>query len=121
MARSARFFCALFACLFLLAGCKQEREFEGSFEMSAFLQENLRNDPQHEVVFNLLNNQGEAIPYALLRMDWTETGAMMCLQADERGMLTMHFGEDMLDHEIMVSVDIKPEGQIIMETADYSS
>jgi phosphatidate phosphatase APP1 len=96
-------------------------EYEGSFELGEFLKEHISDYDHHEITFQVRDTQGSPIPFGLLRMDWTETGARLSFQTDDQGILTMHFEEDILEQEVMISVDTKPMGQEVMKTQDYDS
>jgi len=89
------------------------------FSLNEFLQENGIDDKSHEIRFQILDQQGHPVPFGLLRLEWPENGARMSFQTDGEGGLSMHFDEDMRQSQVMVSADIKPEGQVLLKEASY--
>lgn len=98
---------------------EQELTLPIPFRLDAFLKENIEDFNHNEVAFRIKDQAGNPVPYALFKMEWSDNGGRMSFQADEKGTITMHFAENMLDSEITVSVDTKPRGQILLESADY--
>jgi hypothetical protein len=109
--------------LMVLASCTnepRERWFESSFELTGFLKEQAP-EPMSEIVFQVCDAQRQPIPHGLLRFDWLDNGGRMSFQTDEEGKIAMRFEEDILQTEIEVSIDQKPEGQVMWQTESYDA
>ena len=115
---------SLFPILFLLTLCAclpgvQERKFQGSLMLAPFLKENIQDMDHHEIDFQILDKDGKPVPFALLRMDWEDSGGRMSFQTDKDGILGMHFNPEMLETDVIISADVKPMGQHMMKEDDY--
>lgn len=98
----------LIAPLFFLVACSPSNhtEFSASFELSSFLKDHVFKLPGQVVRFQILDSEGEPIPYDLLRFEWVE-GGWMSFQTDQDGTLSMQFEKDMLENEVIVSAKSK--------------
>lgn len=103
------------------ASPSHEISFTQPFNLSQELLSAIKEQPKNEIHFQVLDKAGAPIPYALLRMEWTENGGRMSFQTDEHGTLHMHFEEDILAFEVMVFADVKPIGQDLLKTEDYET
>ena len=97
---------ACFVC-FSLVGCSTPNhlEFDEAFELSSFLKTHIRELTGQKVEFQILNQHGEAIPFALLKFEWIE-GGRISFQTNPNGQLRMEFEADVLEYEIMVSAEV---------------
>ena len=109
----------LSACQTAEVAATAEETLELPFNLTTFIKENLIDDKNHEVTFQILDRQGLPVSFGLLKLEWPESDGRMSFQTDEQGALSMHFDEDMLKTEVLVSADIKPQGQVLLEEEDY--
>ncbi len=98
--------CYSFLILFCFLACSDSNytEFSEPFELSSFLKNHIYKLPGHTVQFQILDSDGEPIPYDLLCFEWVE-GGRMSFQTDQDGTLSMQFENDMLDNEVIVSTN----------------
>ena len=109
--------------LLFLSGCGpkgQETWFAPKFNLITFLKEKA---PQafSEITFQVCDADKKPLPYGLLRFDWEDNGGRMSFQTDADGKIAMKFEEDILESEVLVSIDRKPRGQSFMKTENYDS
>lgn len=109
----------LLLALFLVS-CQpgQDTWFESQFNLTSFLKESAPT-AYTEITFQVCDKNKKPLPYGLLRFNWEDNGGRMSFQTDDKGQISMKFEEDILESEIVVSIDEKPEGQVIIEAADY--
>ena len=93
----------LFLLLSIVACSSSDHtEFSEPFELSSFLKKYVQDLPRQIVKFQILNQDSEPIPYALLRFQWVE-GGRMDFQSNRTGILSMRFEKDMLENKVLVS------------------
>ena len=80
------------------------------FEVSSLLKSNPQNVSNHAVNFQVLDPQNEPISNGLITFEWTEGGSIS-FQSNLNGVLTMKFGQDFLEQEVMVSTKVE-KGQV---------
>ena len=79
-------------------------EYEREFKLNAFLETHITELPGQDIRFQILTQQGEPVPFGLLRFQWVE-GGRMSFQTDPEGKLYMEFEKDILDYEVIVSAE----------------
>ena len=91
-----------------VVGCSAPNhlEFDDAFELSSFLKTHISELPGQWIQFQILTQQGESVPFGLLRFQWIE-GGQMSFQTDPNGVLRMEFEKDILDYEVKVSAESK--------------
>ena len=119
-----KIYAAMAILLVVTWGCRppageNEAKYQGSLNLPAFLKENITDMAHHEIDFQVLDKDGKPVPYALLRMDWKESGARMSFQTNAQGIIGMHFDKEMLENDVDISADVKPMGQHVMAEAEY--
>lgn len=105
---SKHYYLIVYLVCFSFAGCSapNQIEFDKTFELSSFLKNHIRELPGQKVHFQVLTPQGESIPFGLLSFQWVE-GGRMSFQTGPEGGLLMEFEKDILEYEVMVSVESK--------------
>lgn len=71
-------------------------------------------DPANECELQVLDGSGQPVPHALLRMQWPEAGRL-AFQTDEQGSLTMRLCDPLVSEGVMLSAQVKPAGQDLLE------
>lgn len=99
--------------LFMACFSSNQAEYSSSFELSSFLKNQIQELPGQIVRFQILDPDGEPIPYDLLSFEWVE-GGRIDFQTDRDATLSMEFEKDMLENEVKVSA--KSEGAKIRIT-----
>lgn len=91
-----------------ITGCSapNQLEFDKDFELSSFLSTHVHALPGQRVQFQILTQQGDPVPFGLIRFQWDE-GGWMSFQTDPNGVLDMEFEKDILDYKVIVSAESK--------------
>ena len=94
-----------------MVGCTFPRpsnsiEFEEAFELSLFLKTHVPELLGQVVEFQVINCQGGAVPFGLLKFQWVDS-RRMSFQTNPSGQLHVEFERDILEYEVMVSVESK--------------
>ena len=91
-----------------ITGCSTPNhlEFDADFELSSFLSTYVRELPGQRIQFQILTQQGDPVPFGLIRFQWVE-GGRMSFQTDPKGVLDMEFEKDIMNYKVMVSAESK--------------
>ncbi len=117
-----KFFLITLIGLLLLSSCGPDHEawFAPKFNLAVFLKERVPL-ALTEVTFQVCGADKKPLPYGLIRFDWVDNDGRMSFQTDADGKIAMKFDEDILESEVLISIDQKPNGQKFMQTENYDT
>ena len=102
-------------CLAMCGSCSRTSvaEFNDRFELAALFVSHptLVN---RMLKFQLLDREGEPIPWCLLRLEWDE-GGRMSFQTDQDGVIWLVFESDIISNKVTVSAESTRDARIRLQ------